>query len=189
MISKRSDSVVWRPGRRRRPGRRLVIALAVVVLVVGATTARLIVWPAQGMPARVNAIVMLNSPGDPLMVALRLARQRRADFLVISQGGPGGHYACPQPVRGVKLICFHPSPVSTQGEAEFVGRLAARQHWRSIALVTITPQAWRASLRLRRCFPGHVYVVTAAIPLESWPYQIAYEWGATAKALLLQRSC
>jgi hypothetical protein len=167
----------------------VVIALVVVMIAVSAATARLFIWPEHGMPARVSAILMLNSQGNPLGVALRLARQQRAEFLVISQGSPASHFGCPRPVPRVKLICFHPSPATTQGEAEFAGRLASRYHWRSIAVVTITPQASRARLRLERCFAGQVYVVTAPLPLASWPHQIAYQWGATIKALTLQRNC
>jgi len=32
-------------------------------------------------------------------------------------------------------------------------------------------------------------VVTRPVALASWPYQIAYEWGAMIKALVLQRGC
>jgi hypothetical protein len=32
-------------------------------------------------------------------------------------------------------------------------------------------------------------VVTAPIRLGTWPYQIAYEWGALIKAVIMQRSC
>jgi hypothetical protein len=168
----------------------VAIALAVVLVAVGALTGRLFVWPAQGMPARVDAIIMLDAPGaTALPVALRLARQHRAGYLVISQGTPASHFACPRPVPGVKLICFHPSPATTQGEAEFAGRQARLHHWRSVAVVAITPQVSRARLRLERCFGGHVYVMTAPIPLGSWPYEIAYEWGALAKALVVQRNC
>ena len=185
------ESLLWyqlsgEPGTRRG---RVVIAMVVVIVVISVATARLFVWPARGMPPRVNAIVMLNSTGDPLRVALQLARQQRAGFLLISQGTPASHFGCPRPVPGVKLVCFHPSPATTQGEVDFASRLAARYHWRSVALVTVVPQASRARLRLERCFLGHVYVVTAPVPLGSWPYQLAYEWGATIKALVLQRSC
>jgi hypothetical protein len=160
-----------------------------LIMVVSLATGRWLVWPEQGMPPRVNAILMLNSVGDPAQVALRLARQRRAGFLLVSQGTVASHYACPRPVSGVTLICFHPSPATTQGEVEFAARLAAQHHWRSLAVVAITPQASRARLRLERCFTGHVYVVTAAIPAGSWPFQVAYEWGATLKAVVLQRGC
>jgi hypothetical protein len=75
--------------------------------------------------------------------------------------------------------------------AEYIGRLARRYHWRSVALVTITPQDTRARLRVQRCFAGPVYVVTTPPdPSQtSWPYQLAYQWGALLKALILQPSC
>jgi hypothetical protein len=176
-------------GRFRRRWRRVLIGAAAVVLVLAGLTARLFVWPATGMPDRVDAIIMLNNPGDPLPVALQLARDHRARYLVVSQGTVASHYACPAPVPGVKLICFHPSPATTQGEAEFAGRLASKYHWRSVVIVTIAPQDVRARLRLERCFSGHVYVMTSSLPKRLWPYQVVYEWGATIKALTVQRSC
>jgi hypothetical protein len=168
---------------------RAAIGLAVLVLAFSAVTVRLFVWPERGMPPRVDAIVMLSSNGDPDSVALRLARQGRARYLLVSLGTVAAHNPCLPPVPGVKLICFHPSPATTQGEAEFAGRLAAAHHWRSVAVVTIAPQASRARLRLERCFGGRVYVMTGAIPSVEWPYQLAYEWAATLKALVLQRGC
>jgi hypothetical protein len=175
--------------RRGTRWRKVLVALAAVFIAVSATTARLFIWPDQGMPSRVNAIVMLDGPGDALNVALRLAAQHRASFLVVSQGTPASRDPCPRPIPRVALICFNPKPATTQGEAEFVGQLARKYHWQSIAVVAITPQDSRARLRVERCFPGHVYVVTAPIGLSSWPYQIAYEWGALIKALVIQRGC
>jgi uncharacterized SAM-binding protein YcdF (DUF218 family) len=113
----------------------------------------------------------------------------RARFLVVSLGAPLSGYRCPAPVPRVRLICFNPRPTTTQGEAEFVGRLARKYHWHSVAVITITPQDSRARLRVERCFAGPVYVVTTPIPLTSWPHEIAYEWGAMLKALVLQRRC
>jgi hypothetical protein len=42
---------------------------------------------------------------------------------------------------------------------------------------------------MERCFGGHVYVMPAPIRLRLWPYELAYEWGATIKALTISRSC
>jgi uncharacterized SAM-binding protein YcdF (DUF218 family) len=168
-----------------------VAALLVMVLFV-AVTARLFLFPAQGMPAHVNAIVMLDGSGDTARVtaALRLAKERRAPMLLISRGRfESAHWRCPPPLRYVKVICFNPSPATTQGEAEFVGRFARQHGWTSVTLVTVTPQDTRARLRVSRCFPGAIYVLTAPLPAEQWPYQVAYEWGATLKALFLQRTC
>jgi len=141
------------------------------------------------MPSRVDAIVMLAGPGERLPVALRLAREHRAPVLVVSQGQHGYGGPCPPSTPGVKLICFEPDPGDTRGEAEFAGRLAKQYHWSSIVLVTGPQQDTRARIWMERCFDGSVYVVTGSLPLGSWPYQIAYEWGALAKALIMQRSC
>jgi uncharacterized SAM-binding protein YcdF (DUF218 family) len=99
-------------------------------------------------------------------------------------GGP-----CPPPTSGVKTICFEPNPGDTRGEAEFVAALAKRQGWNSLLIVATRPQAVRSQLLFGRCFTGQVYVSTAPITVTSWPYQIAYGWGALLKAVFLTRSC
>jgi hypothetical protein len=164
--------------------------MAIVVAALAALTARLFIWPVQGMPSHVDAIVMLNGSGNRLDTALQLGRAHRAPVLVISRGSQyWGHGSiCAPKIPRVTVICFDPDPATTQGEAEFAGRLARRYHWRSITLVTTTPQDTPARLRLERCFSGNVYVVTAQLPAQDWPYALAYEWGATLKALFM-RAC
>jgi uncharacterized SAM-binding protein YcdF (DUF218 family) len=90
---------------------------------------------------------------------------------------------------GVKTICFDPNPADTRGEAEFAGKLAKHYGWRSVVLVTTPEQATRARIVMRRCFSGSIYVITASLPLDEWPYLIFYEWGALFKALALHRDC
>jgi len=169
--------------------RRGVAALAASLLICGTATARLFIWPASGMPARVSAIVMLAGPGDRLQEALRLAREGRAPFLLISRGNHGYGGPCPSPVPHVRLVCFEPNPASTRGEAEFAASLASKYHWHSLALVTSTVQDFRARQRMRNCFSGRVYVVTVGLPWLDWPGQIAYEWAATIKMAAWQRAC
>jgi hypothetical protein len=164
-------------------------AALVLIVVFTAATARVLVWPTGGAPSQVDAILMTASPNAPVSLATRLTRVLRAKYLLISLGHDGYGGTCPPPVPRTKLICFDPSPATTQGEAEYAGRLAAKYHWRSILVVSITPQEWRAEQRMRRCFNGVVYGAAGGIPLYSWPYEIAYEWGATMKMLVLQRAC
>jgi uncharacterized SAM-binding protein YcdF (DUF218 family) len=182
-----------RAPRRRKRRLAVIGTITAVVLAFCGLTARLFIFPASGMPARVDAIVMMAGHGNRYSTALNLAYQHRARVLVISTGndhGPGGSIGpCGPPVPGVRVICFNPRPDTTQGEAEYAGRLARQYHWHSIALVTITPQDSRARLRMERCFSGHVYVMPAPIRLRLWPYELAYEWGATIKALTINRSC
>jgi hypothetical protein len=178
-------------GRHRpsRAWRRAFAAVAAAVVAFGLVTARLFVWPAQGMPARVSAIVMLAGPGNRLPVALELAREHRAPVLVVSRGWQGYGGPCPPPVPGVKLICFDPDPGTTRGEAEALGRLAKQFRWNSVVLVTTRTQDTRARIMAERCFGGSTYVVTAPLPVSSWPYQIVYGWGALLKALVVYRAC
>jgi uncharacterized SAM-binding protein YcdF (DUF218 family) len=160
-----------------------------LIVVFCAATAWLLVWPAQGMPAQVSAIVMLAGPGDRLPAALQLAKEHHAPVLVVSQGYLGYGSPCPARSPGVTVICFDPNPASTRGEAEYVGRLAKQHHWSSLVLVVSRPQATRARILLERCFSGPVYVSTAPISPGSWPYEVAYGWGALLKALVVHRAC
>jgi uncharacterized SAM-binding protein YcdF (DUF218 family) len=163
-----------------------------VTAILLVATARLFVFPARGMPAHADAVVVLDGPSNlrRIATALRLAKEHRAPILLVSRGTRQSEIGgCPAPMQGVKVICFNPSPATTQGEAEFAGRLARQHHWKSLALVTVAPQDTRARLRMSRCFPGKIYVVTAPLPTVRWPYEITYEWGATLKALFLQRGC
>lgn len=177
------------PRRGLSRSRKSLIVALVLVVAFGVATARLLVWPAQGMPSQVSAIVMLAGPGDRLPAALKLAREHRAPMLVVSQGQHGYGGPCPAATPGVKLICFDPDPGNTRGEAEYAGRLAREYHWTSVVLVTTRAQDTRARILMGRCFGGQVYAVTGSLPLGSWPYQIAYEWGALFKALAMYRSC
>lgn len=169
--------------------RKALAVVAVLIVAFAAATMRLLVWPVQAAPSTVSAIVMLAGPGNRLPVALRLAREHRAPVLVVSQGWMGYGGPCPPPVPGVRTICFDPDPGNTRGEAEYVGRLAERYGWHSILLVATQPQAVRAQLLVRRCFSGQAYAVAAPIPAGSWPYQLAYGWGALFKAVFLSRTC
>ena len=69
---------VSRRAVRRRRRRKLVAALIVLLAGVCVASARLFIWPAQGMPARVDAIVVLGGPGNRLGKGLELAHQDRA---------------------------------------------------------------------------------------------------------------
>ncbi len=65
--------------------------MLILVVAFGVVTARLLVWPARGMPHRVSAIVMLAGPGDRLNAPLELARQYRAP----TGGEPSSrHWSC-----------------------------------------------------------------------------------------------
>ena len=168
------------------------ITTLVVVLVIAScgVTTRLFVWPQTGIPARVNAIVVIGGLGDRLDYGLELAREGKASYLVLSRGLgwlPTG--LCAERVGTAKVLCFQPDPTTTQGEAEGTAKLAKQYGWRSIALVTTRDQAWRAKLWFGRCFTGQIYSTTAPVSWFQVAFAIPYEWGATVKAEVFDTAC
>jgi uncharacterized SAM-binding protein YcdF (DUF218 family) len=157
----------------------------------GVLTARLFVWPElPALPARTDAIIELAGPGDRDAAALALARDHRAPVLIQSTVVEEARTnTCLPSIPDVTIMCFHPAPATTRGEARYIGALAARRQWRSVIIVTSRDHAWRARLRVSRCFPGEVYVSTTLLPALAWLWQIPYQWSATAKALVFQADC
>lgn len=167
-----------------------VLAAVVLGVLFVAATLRLFVWPPTDQPAKVDAVLALG--GDPgqhrAKQAVALAEAGYAPVVVVSLGGyPPA--PCPTAGRGVEVVCFRADPLDTRGEVEYATRLAARRHWTSMMMVPERSQATRARMLFRRCSDLHLVVVPVADGGFSQLYDIAYEWAALAKALVVHRSC
>lgn len=156
-------------------------------LVFVTSTARLFVFPKTDVPRQADAIVMFAGSPGRLEKAVQLARAGYAPVLAVSVPAPDS--PCPPPIPDVDVICFAPDPVTTQGEARWVGEAAAYYGWESIIVITVTSQTTRARIRLSRCYPGEVLMTPVPPPRRMWPYVIAYEWAAMAKAMIFEREC
>lgn len=141
------------------------------------------------MPTRVDAIVVPGGPGNRIALAMKLAEEDRANYLVLSEGLYIPPNLCGTHVGSARVLCFQPNPETTQGEAEATARVAKEYGFQSIVLVTTPDQTWRAELRFRRCYGGRVYGVTTSLRLHLWPMQVAYQWAATVKAEVVNRGC
>jgi uncharacterized SAM-binding protein YcdF (DUF218 family) len=175
--------------RSRTKWRRAIATCAVIFIILSVVTVHLFVLPETGMPAGVDAIVVPGGPGDRVDAALKLVKADRARYLVLSEGEPIPQQLCGSHIGNATVLCFQPSPDTTQGEAEGTARLARKYGFQSIALVTTPDQLWRAELRFGRCYSGHIYGMTTPLPRGMWPEMIAYQWAATVKASLINRSC
>ncbi len=177
-------------GRSRR-ARRAGLLASGVILAFLAASAKLFVRPATNLPQPADAIVVLGGrPAGRLVRGIALARSGYAPVLVISQSALGGARSCAVSIRGVSVICFSPDPPTTQGEARFVAALANRRHWRRLIVIPSTTQTTRARIRFGRCYSGSVLMVPVGFSTPwRWAYEIVYEWGALAKALVIQRTC
>ena len=169
---------------------RVAVVFGVLVVLGAGATARLFVWPPTDRPVHVDAVVALG--GDPgqrrAHQALALASAGFAPVAVISLGGRRP-VPCPRGAGREKVICFRANPLNTRGEAEHVAALAARRHWGRIIVVSERSQATRARLLFARCTADRVVMVPVADPGWHILYDVAYEWGALFKALVIHRSC
>jgi uncharacterized SAM-binding protein YcdF (DUF218 family) len=176
--------------RHRRTTARLLVAAGLAVALFLSLSARLFVWSAyngvEGVHA--DAVVVLGGPGPRWQIALELAREHAAPVMLVSV--PSVQWNCPRnDLPGTQIECFHPDPDDTRGEARFAASTARANGWHSMIVISSVPQATRARLRFKRCFSGTVYVVPAKPDLGTWAYEVVYEWGALAKALIWQRGC
>lgn len=188
------------PGRgraRRRPRRsrankrplrrRTIVVLALLAVAFLAASVRLFVVPARDAPAKADAIVVFGGGDGRLDLGVRLAREGLAPVLAVSAADQAGCRAAVPP--DVEIVCFRPEPLTTQGEARGLARLAAERDWQHVIAVVSRAQTTRARIRVQRCTDLRVDYVTATPSLALWPYRIAYEWAALVKAEILQRRC
>ena len=173
--------------RRKRSlwKRPLIAGIAVSAVTILVLSVVLFVWPRTDTPRKVDAIVVLGGGSGPIRLAkgLKLALDGYAPTLLISTPE---HSTCRYSLPRVSVICFHPSPGTTQGEARYVGKLASERHWSQIIVVSGRAQTTRARLRFDRCYHGTALFDPAG-PVNI--QNVVYEWGALAKALTIQRDC
>jgi uncharacterized SAM-binding protein YcdF (DUF218 family) len=173
--------------QKRRSWKRTRVAGAVVVVAFLVLSAVLFVWPRTDEPRKVDAIVVLGGASNRVTKGLKLASEGYAPTLLISTPDPS---LCRYRIPGVSVICFQPSPETTQGEARYVAKLASARHWSQILVVSGTAQTLRARLRFDRCYHGTaLFDPAGADNVIAWVRDVFYEWGALAKALTIQRGC
>jgi hypothetical protein len=180
---------IERGPRARRRRRTVFAALGLVIVAFVTTSSLLFVWPATDQPQHVDAILSLNGGNESAResLSISLAQKGYARVLLFSQGN--SHTTpCPE-VRGVSVVCFAADPGNTAGEVKFAARYIHSHELHSLLVVPGRAQVTRARLLMKRCFSGHVAFVAAPVTLGQIPYDVAYEWGALAKALFIHRTC
>lgn len=180
----------------RRRWRRWLGATLAGLLVLWLAACFLVVYePTINHVSRADAILVLGPPDVDGRVteAYALARAHYAGTVVISVESDEQQQkksACRNENPAYQVICFQPSPKTTRGEAEELGRLARQRHWTSVIVVTSKYHVSRARLIVGRCLPGKVMVIAAPGKPSAltWAYQFLYQTGGYAKAWL-HRSC
>lgn len=170
-----------------------VVLIALVLAFVG-LSARLFVYPETASPKKADVVIVLAGARNPrLHKGLELMRKKVAPTLVISDapiyGWPEANRLCAGRAA-FKVICFHPDPYSTRGEAEHISRLVKAHHWRDVVVVTSTFHVSRARLLIKRCVKNaKVELVGAGYALGDLPRYVVSEWGKLLYAETLSRDC
>ena len=170
--------------------RRAILVLGALVAAWLVASAALFLWPAEDAPGRVDAVVVLGGDSDHRIPrGSELVRAGVAGTLVLSRE-PGERWARWRPLCGEPgVVCFDADPYSTKGEAEAVARLAEREGWRSLAVVTSRYHLFRARLVFERCFDGRVAAVGTRYDRRWLPLILPLETAKLVRAVTVGRSC
>jgi uncharacterized SAM-binding protein YcdF (DUF218 family) len=177
--------------------RRVLIVLAVLVGAWLVACAVLFVWPPAetGPPARANAVVVLSGAKNRLTKGEELIRAGVAPVLAISSVQKTPHWRAAERLcrarryLRARVLCFEASPYSTRGEAETTSRIARRNRWSSLAIVSSTFHLTRAKLLFERCFAGKLSFVGTSTPWWKQPMQWITETAKLADQLVFHRNC
>jgi uncharacterized SAM-binding protein YcdF (DUF218 family) len=144
-------------------------------------------------PIRADAVVVLQGSDTRLPLGLRLVREGYAPLLVISRGSHKKleRRLCEgrQKVSRVRVLCFYADPLSTRGEARFIGQLARKRKLSRVDVVTSQFHVFRAGIVVRRCYHGKLRMIGA--PQVDWklPWDAVTETSKLVYQLLVARSC
>ena len=160
---------------------------AVLVAAYVGVSVAFFVEPTLGSLAHPQVVAVLGGYGNRDPRALAVARAEHVRTVAVSWPP---YSSCPSAQRGLRIFCFVPKPVSTQGEARALARLERLHGWKRVLVVAGTTQIVRARLRLERCSPARLaFVGVDPSGPFSWLYEIAYDQAALLKALVWQRGC
>jgi uncharacterized SAM-binding protein YcdF (DUF218 family) len=177
------------------PVRRTAL-LACIGLVIGwaVAAATLFVWPPRQSPGQVNAVIVLAGGRAPRLArGLALVRRGVAPVLVISDGWsatwPEANRFCAGRRAPANVVCLHPTPYNTRGEAEAFDRLARARRWHRVLVVSSRYHVVRARMLFDRCFDGTVYADGANESFGTRAWASALETAKLVYALVVSPSC
>ncbi|QCB97106.1 YdcF family protein [Arthrobacter sp. PAMC25564] len=182
--------------RRKGPGTTIAWLAVSLLLLWAAAGVFLYVAPASDAPKHADVLFVLGPPDSRMTYAERLMDQGYAGTLAVSvpldkRGLPS--LALCNERRTYRIICFHPEPFTTQGEARALQSLSQENGWKSADVLTAQFHITRARVIVQRCYEGDLSMVAfqQKLPLvsftkpeASWVYQYAYQTAAFVKVAL-----
>lgn len=177
------------PTRKRRLFFRLFAVLAAMAVVWAVAGIFLYVAPPADEPKHADVLFVLGPPDQRMVYAERLMQQGYAPTLAVSSPvDQHGRYTADicGAQRAYRVICFHPDPFTTQGEARALKDLSDQYGWKSANVLTAQFHVTRARVIVSRCYEGDLHMVAdrRGLPLISWAYQYLYQTAAFVKVAI-----
>jgi len=174
-----------------REGLLLLLGLVIGWAIAAAV---LFVWPPRHtLPHADAALVLAGGRGPRLERGLELVRQGVAPVLVVSDGWsatwPEANRLCAGRPAPVPVVCFHPVPYRTYGEARAFTRLAKERGWKSVILVSSRYHLLRARMLFGRCYDGQIGTTASTGSLSSRILAAPIETAKLGYAVLIRRDC
>jgi len=121
----------------------------------------------------------------------QLMQQGDAGTLAVSSPvDQAGGFTAPicQAATAYPVICFHPEPFTTQGEARALQAMSQQHGWESANVLTAQHHITRARVIIDRCYKGDVKMIKydADLSFPEWAYSYAYQSAAFVKVALHQ---
>lgn len=149
----------------------------------------LFVAPAGDTPERTDVLFVLGPPDERIDYAEQLMQQGGAVTLAVSSPvDQSGQFVAPicRETRAYRIVCFHPEPFTTQGEARALQAMSQEHGWQSANVLTAQHHVTRAKVLIERCYKGDFRMVQfdAKLVVTSWPFLYVYHTAAFVKVAL-----
>ncbi|MBO1267715.1 YdcF family protein [Arthrobacter cavernae] len=147
----------------------------------------LYVSPPTGQPQPADVLFVLGPPTARVEYAEKLMNAGLAPTIAVSMplnsdGEIEGAYC--EAKRPYRIICFHPEPFTTQGEARVLADMAEEYGWRSANILTSQFHVTRAKEIVGRCYEGAFRMIPYYEDMDPalWAFQYLYQTAAFVKA-------
>lgn len=163
-----------------------VLMLLIAAVVVAGVP--LFVSPPAQKITDADLVYVIGPPRAPRTALARALQDNgTAPTILISTSLVGGFTAERMSMcKREGVVCEHPEPYTTKGEAALLSRFAPEHGVTHTIVVTFTPHVTRARYIFAKCYDGDVTVVGVDqhLDLAEWIYQYAYQSAALVKAWL-----
>lgn len=177
--------------RSTRSGRRAATTLVVLFTLIIASVAY-VMMPVDDEVGDVDAVISLGGGAvRRVELALQIADENDAALVLSSDAGiwSGGRAGVTCDMADV--ICTHPEPETTAGEARRMHELAREYDWDRIAVATESFHTNRSRMLFRQCFGDDVDVVgiSTSASLGDEVYRWSREFGGRVAGATIRRAC